>query len=272
MASRRTRRSPSTNPLAPTPALDAIVGVRLPAPLRRSLRRSQRAARAAAAARRRRRQLRVRAVRRRRSSPAGSGSLALYRMVSVTVSYAERRSNFVAAVSHELKTPLTAIRMYGEMLRDGIVPAEAKRAEYYRHITVESERLSRLINNVLEFSRLEKGTRQMSLVTGSLGPVVARGGRAAASARRARRVRARCRRGRVLAGGALRARRAVAGALQSRRQRREVRARRRRQANQRQLSAAMAARSTWRCATTVRASLGTICASCSSPSTAARAS
>jgi len=102
----------------------------------------------------------------------GLGLIAIYRMVSVTVSYAERRSNFVAAVSHELKTPLTAIRMYGEMLRDGIVPAEAKRAEYYRHITVESERLSRLINNVLEFSRLEKGTRQMSLVTGSLGGVV----------------------------------------------------------------------------------------------------
>jgi signal transduction histidine kinase len=102
----------------------------------------------------------------------GVGLLALYRMVSVTVSYAERRSNFVAAVSHELKTPLTAIRMYGEMLRDGIVPAEAKRAEYYRHITAESERLSRLINNVLEFSRLEKGNRQVALVTGTIGPLV----------------------------------------------------------------------------------------------------
>ncbi|MGH3055933.1 MAG: sensor histidine kinase, partial [Gaiellaceae bacterium] len=103
----------------------------------------------------------------------GLGFIALYRMVSVTVSYAERRSNFVAAVSHELKTPLTAIRMYGEMLRDNIVPAEAKRAEYYGHITAESERLSRLINNVLEFSRLEKGTRQIALVTAPLGPVVA---------------------------------------------------------------------------------------------------
>jgi len=102
----------------------------------------------------------------------GLGLLALYRMVSVTVAYAERRSNFVAAVSHELKTPLTAIRMYGEMLRDGIVPAEAKRVEYYRHITAESERLTRLINNVLEFSRLEKGMRQIPLATASLGPVV----------------------------------------------------------------------------------------------------
>jgi signal transduction histidine kinase len=88
------------------------------------------------------------------------------------VGFAERRNNFVAAVSHELKTPLTAIRMYAEMLRDGIVPSEPKRQEYYGTITSESERLSRLINNVLEFSRLEKGTRQMNLVAGSLGPVV----------------------------------------------------------------------------------------------------
>lgn len=100
------------------------------------------------------------------------GLIALYRMVSVVISFAERRGNFVAAVSHELKTPLTAIRMYGEMLRDGIVPSEAKRDEYHRHITTEAERLSRLINNVLEFSHLEKGTRQVSLVNGSIAPVV----------------------------------------------------------------------------------------------------
>jgi signal transduction histidine kinase len=93
-------------------------------------------------------------------------------MVSVVIGFAERRSNFVAAVSHELKTPLTAIRMYGEMLRDGMVSSEAKRAEYYRHITVESERLSRLINNVLEFSRLEQGRREVALVSGPLTPVV----------------------------------------------------------------------------------------------------
>jgi signal transduction histidine kinase len=102
----------------------------------------------------------------------GLGLLALYRMVGVTVAFAQRRSDFVAAVSHELKTPLTAIRMYGEMLRDGIVSSDAKRQEYYRHITAESERLSRLINNVLEFSRLEKGTRDVVLTTGSVEPVL----------------------------------------------------------------------------------------------------
>ena len=100
------------------------------------------------------------------------GLAALYRMTSVVLRYAEQRSNFVAAVTHELKTPLTAIRMYGEMLRDGIVPSEAKRAEYYRHITAESERLTRLVNNVLEFSRLEKGSRNVSLEAGDLGATV----------------------------------------------------------------------------------------------------
>lgn len=100
------------------------------------------------------------------------GLTALYRMVSVAFAYAERRSNFVAAVSHELKTPLTAIRMYGEMLRDGMVLNESKRDEYYRHITAESERLSRLINNVLEFARLEKGTRDISLMVGPVEPVL----------------------------------------------------------------------------------------------------
>jgi signal transduction histidine kinase len=103
---------------------------------------------------------------------AGLGLAALYRMVSVVVRFAERRSNFAAAVSHELKTPLTAIRMYGEMLRDGMVPSEAKRDEYHRHITAESERLSRLINNVLEFSRLEKGSRDLKLVAAPIGPVL----------------------------------------------------------------------------------------------------
>jgi signal transduction histidine kinase len=96
----------------------------------------------------------------------------LYRMVAVTVRFAERRANFVAAVSHELKTPLTAIRMYGEMLRDGVVSSEAKRAEYYRHITDESERLSRLINNVLEHAKLEKGNGGGLTAETSVAPVM----------------------------------------------------------------------------------------------------
>lgn len=100
------------------------------------------------------------------------GLFALYRMVSVRLQFAERRSNFAAAVSHELKTPLTAIRMYAEMLRDDMVPDEVKRREYYASITAEAERLSRLINNVLEYSKLEQNDRSMKLEVGSLGPLV----------------------------------------------------------------------------------------------------
>lgn len=94
------------------------------------------------------------------------GLFALYRMVAVTVRFAERQSDFVSAVTHELKTPLTSIRMYGEMLRDGVVPDPDKRQRYYTHITAEAERLSRLIGNVLELARLEKGRRPMNPAVG----------------------------------------------------------------------------------------------------------
>jgi signal transduction histidine kinase len=97
-----------------------------------------------------------------------AGLLVVDRMTRVVVDFAERRSNFVAAVSHELKTPLTSIRMYAEMLRDGLVPSDEKRSEYYATISDESERLTRLINNVLEFSRLEKGRAELSLVVGDV--------------------------------------------------------------------------------------------------------
>ena len=101
-----------------------------------------------------------------------AGLYAIHRTVAVVVHFAERRNNFVAAVTHELKTPLTAIRMYGEMLRDGLVPSDEKRREYYGTISDESERLSRLIDNVLEFSRLERGRREMSWSVGAVGPVI----------------------------------------------------------------------------------------------------
>ena len=100
------------------------------------------------------------------------GLFALYRMVAVVVAYAERRNNFVSAVTHELKTPLTAIRMYGEMLRDGVVPEESKRQQYYEIMTAETERLTRLIQNVLELSQLEQQRRPMKIVAGEVVPVV----------------------------------------------------------------------------------------------------
>ena len=100
------------------------------------------------------------------------GGLVLYRTVAVRMELAQRRSDFVAAVSHELKTPLTSIRMMAEILRDGMVPSEDRRQQYYETITAESERLSRLIANVLELARLERGTREVEREVGPVGDVL----------------------------------------------------------------------------------------------------
>ena len=73
---------------------------------------------------------------------------------------AQKRTSFVANVSHELKTPLTTIRMYAEMLAEGRVATDEKRRGYLETITRESQRLTRLVNNVLDFSRLEQGKKK----------------------------------------------------------------------------------------------------------------
>jgi signal transduction histidine kinase len=82
------------------------------------------------------------------------GHYGIYRVGLQHIELAAQRSDFVAAVSHELKTPLTSIRMYGEMLRAGWVTDEGRRQSYYDFIFFESERLSRLITNVLQLARL----------------------------------------------------------------------------------------------------------------------
>ncbi len=102
----------------------------------------------------------------------GLGGVALRRMVAAELEFAERRNNFVSAVTHELRTPLTSIRMYGEMLRDGMVLSEERRTQYYATITSEAERLSRLIENVLTLSRMEKGKTTVHPVVGPVGPIL----------------------------------------------------------------------------------------------------
>ncbi|HOW97106.1 MAG TPA: HAMP domain-containing sensor histidine kinase [Kiritimatiellia bacterium] len=72
---------------------------------------------------------------------------------------AARKTSFVSNVSHELKTPLTSIRMYAEMLAEGRVKDDVKRADYLKVIVDQSQRLTRLVNNVLDFSRLEQRRR-----------------------------------------------------------------------------------------------------------------
>ncbi|MBA4064998.1 MAG: hypothetical protein C0501_15055 [Isosphaera sp.] len=72
------------------------------------------------------------------------------------VDHAERRMRFVSAVTHELRTPLTSLRLYLDLLVSGMITDEAKRQEYLSTLATESDRLHRLIDNVLDFARLEK--------------------------------------------------------------------------------------------------------------------
>jgi len=87
-----------------------------------------------------------------------AGFFTMYKSIKTMISLSERRSDFVSSVTHELKTPLTNIRMYIEMLEYGIAQSKERKEDYFRILNSESGRLSRLINNVLEFSKLEKKT------------------------------------------------------------------------------------------------------------------
>ena len=73
---------------------------------------------------------------------------------------AVRKTSFVANVSHEFKTPLTTIRLYAELLEEGRVRNRSQGAEYLRTIGRETQRLARLVNNALDFSRLEQGRKK----------------------------------------------------------------------------------------------------------------
>jgi signal transduction histidine kinase len=101
-----------------------------------------------------------------------AGLVATYRLVRRETEMARLKADFVANVSHDLKTPLSLIRMFGETLEMGRVTDDAKRREYYGVITRESERLSRLIDNVLDFSRIEAGRRRYEPVPVAVEPLV----------------------------------------------------------------------------------------------------
>ncbi len=102
------------------------------------------------------------------------GFFAIYQSARTVVDMSERRSEFVSSVTHELKTPLTNIRMYIEMLEQGIAPTHEREQEYFRILDSESARLSRLINNVLEFSKLEKKELHLDLKQGTFEDVIAK--------------------------------------------------------------------------------------------------
>jgi signal transduction histidine kinase len=88
------------------------------------------------------------------------GLVLTYRSVNKQVALARLKSDFVSNVSHELRTPLALIRLYAETLELGRITTPEKKHDYYSIIRKESERLTALINNILDFSRIEAGRKE----------------------------------------------------------------------------------------------------------------
>jgi signal transduction histidine kinase len=101
------------------------------------------------------------------------GLASLWRNAATQIKLSQKKDDFISAVSHELRTPLTSIRMYAEMLEKRWVKSQDKVTEYYRNMRQESERLSRLIENVLDFSRIQRGRKKYTFNTGDINKCVA---------------------------------------------------------------------------------------------------
>ncbi len=95
-----------------------------------------------------------------------------YRNISREMNLARLKSDFVANVSHELRTPLALIRLYAETLELGRLSSKEKYQEYYRIIREESERLTALINNILDFSRIDAGRKEYEFQETNLAELV----------------------------------------------------------------------------------------------------
>src|SRR5579859_609991 len=100
------------------------------------------------------------------------GAYLVWRDVRRELRLAATRSQFVSSVSHELRTPLAAIRMFAETLRMGRATTPEVEAEYLDTILNESERLTRLLDNVLDFSKIERGERTYKRKPAALTDIV----------------------------------------------------------------------------------------------------
>ena len=88
------------------------------------------------------------------------GLILTKHIVGKEMALAKLKADFVSNVSHELRTPLALIRLYAETLELGRITTSDKKQQYYRIIRKESERLTSLINNILDFSRIEAGRKE----------------------------------------------------------------------------------------------------------------
>ena len=100
--------------------------------------------------------------------------VAVMMLLHGALSLSERRGVFVSAVTHELRTPLTTFRMYTEMLADGMVIDEEKRQSYLSTLRREAERLGHLVENVLAYARLERGSARTRVETVTLQQLIER--------------------------------------------------------------------------------------------------
>jgi signal transduction histidine kinase len=91
------------------------------------------------------------------------GFVSAYRAFNKQLRLAELKSNFVSSVSHELRAPIASVRLMAEGLERGKISEPAKQREYFRFITQECRRLSSMIENVLDFARIEQGRKQYEL-------------------------------------------------------------------------------------------------------------
>jgi signal transduction histidine kinase len=91
------------------------------------------------------------------------GFLAAYRAFHRQLTLSEMKSNFVSSVSHELRAPIASVRLMAESLERGKVVESPRQQEYFRFIVQECRRLSALIENVLDFARIEQGRKEYEL-------------------------------------------------------------------------------------------------------------
>ena len=101
------------------------------------------------------------------------GLVLTLRMASRSMKLSEMKSDFVSNVSHELRTPLASIRVFGEFFKLGRVKEHEKMREYGEYIETESRRLTQLINNILDFSRIESGQKSYHFHPTDISDVVA---------------------------------------------------------------------------------------------------
>jgi two-component system phosphate regulon sensor histidine kinase PhoR len=100
------------------------------------------------------------------------GAWFVYKNIRQQIRLTQLKSDFISNVSHEIRTPLALINMYSETLEMGRISSEEKKKEYYKVINTEANRLSRMVNNILNFNKIESGRRDYHFASSSLNEEV----------------------------------------------------------------------------------------------------